>query len=82
MRHNQNNVTMGSVPDPLFDNTIDAPLLNICEAARVLTVSVPTMRRLQQQRRIPFIKVGHSLRFLKSDLVRYLATSRVASIGE
>jgi excisionase family DNA binding protein len=56
-------------------------LLTIAEAAGLLTISVPGMRRLQQQRQIPFIKVGGSVRFSKSDLVSYLKKRRVESIG-
>jgi excisionase family DNA binding protein len=45
-------------------------------------VSVWTIRRLQQQRKIPFVKVGRSIRFSESDLAAYLARRRVGVIGE
>lgn len=75
-----------TAPAPLFDNrsTNSSPvfeLLTMPEAARLLTVSVPTMRRLQQQRVVPFIKVGRSVRFEKRDLVSYLKRRRVDLIG-
>ncbi|MEJ1967792.1 MAG: helix-turn-helix domain-containing protein [Rhizomicrobium sp.] len=59
-----------------------ADLLTVAEAAKLLGVSASGMRRLQQERRIPFFKVG-ALRCgsPKSDLAAYLARRRVDSIG-
>jgi excisionase family DNA binding protein len=56
-------------------------LLTIPEVARLLNISVPSVRRLQQQRRIPFFKVGGGIRFERSDIVAYLQKRRVHSIG-
>jgi len=65
---------------------IDAPpasrLLTIPEVADLLKVSVPTVRRLQQLRQLPFIKVGHSVRFVWSDVASYLEKRRVRAIGQ
>jgi len=47
-----------------------------------LTISVSGVRRLQQARRIPFFKVGGSLRFAKDDLASYLARQRVGPFGQ
>jgi excisionase family DNA binding protein len=58
-----------------------ADLLTVAEAAKLLGVSASGMRRLQQERRIPFFKVGRCVRFAKSDLAAYLARRRVDSIG-
>jgi len=71
----------------LFDNKPNESrpqiaLLTIREAAELLTISVSGVRRLQQGRRIPFFKVGGSVRFAKEDLVSYLARQRVGSIGQ
>jgi excisionase family DNA binding protein len=55
-------------------------LLTVAEVAEILTISVPTVRHLQQQRRIPFYKVGGSLRFARSDIVAYLHKRRVQPI--
>jgi excisionase family DNA binding protein len=60
--------------DPAID------LLTMAEAAWVLKISIPSMRRFQLRRFIPFVKVGHGVRFLKSDLATYLAKRRVESI--
>jgi excisionase family DNA binding protein len=55
-------------------------LLTIGEVAKLLRISVVGVRRLQQQRRIPFVKVGGSIRITKSDLVFYLTKNRIETI--
>jgi excisionase family DNA binding protein len=52
-------------------------LLTIGEVARILKISVSGIRRLQQQRRIVFFKVGGSIRFARRDVVSYLEQNRV-----
>jgi excisionase family DNA binding protein len=56
-------------------------LLTIAEVARILKISASGVRRLQQSRLIPFIKVGGSVRFTKIDLVSYLEKHRVEAVG-
>jgi excisionase family DNA binding protein len=56
-------------------------LLTIPEVARLLKISVPSVRRLQQLRIVPFFKVGGRIRFERSDIVAYLRKRRVHSIG-
>jgi excisionase family DNA binding protein len=72
-------------PDPgkFFDKqpTGSIELLTIAEAAKLLGVSASGMRRLQQERRIPFFKVGRCVRFARSDLAAYLTRRRVESVG-
>lgn len=68
----------------LFDNYIDdlsSPLLTISEVAGLLKISPSGVRRLQQQRRIPFLKVGGGVRFLKEDIRSYLSAQRVEVIN-
>ncbi|MDE2021994.1 MAG: helix-turn-helix domain-containing protein [Patescibacteria group bacterium] len=55
-------------------------LLTVTEAAEFLKISVPTTRRLQLQRNIPFVKVAGCVRFLKSDLLAYIGKRRVEAI--
>jgi excisionase family DNA binding protein len=57
-------------------------LLTIHDVAELLKLSVSTVRRLQRQRKIPFVKVGGSVRFVRSDLAAYLDGRRVSAIGE
>ena len=55
-------------------------LLTIAEVAELLKISIPTLRRLQRQRTIPFIKVGGCVRFRKGDIASYLQQRRVKAI--
>lgn len=63
------------------DSTPTLELLTLAEVADLFKISVSSVRRLQQQRRIPFTKIGGSIRFAKSDLVSYVERGRVESIG-
>jgi len=56
-------------------------LLTIKDVAELLKISQPSVRRLQQERHLPFIKVGGSVRFAKNDIVEYLKKRRVELIG-
>jgi excisionase family DNA binding protein len=57
-----------------------AELLTIAEVAEILRLSISSVRRLQQQRLIPFYKVGGSVRLHKHDVISYLAKQRVEPI--
>jgi excisionase family DNA binding protein len=57
-------------------------LLTIAEAAKLLKIAVPMVRRLQQQRQIPYIKVGGSVRFAASDITAYLEKRKVRPIDQ
>lgn len=64
------------------DSIPELDLLTIPEVADLLKVSIPTVRRLQGQHLIPFIKVGGSVRFIRGDVVAYVQQERVESIGK
>ena len=55
-------------------------LLTIKEVAGLLKISQTSVRRLQQGRHLPFIKVGGSVRFAESDIINYLKKQRIDSI--
>jgi excisionase family DNA binding protein len=57
-------------------------LLTIAEVAELLKVSASTVRRLQQQRKIPYVKVGGSIRFARSDLALYLEKRHIRAIDQ
>jgi len=57
-------------------------LLTIAEVAEWLKISHSGVRRLQQARHLPFIKVGGSVRFSKQDITSYLKTRRIGSIDQ
>jgi excisionase family DNA binding protein len=63
------------------ESTSAIELLTVAEAAEFLTISNSGVRRLQQSRRIPFFKVGGSIRFARRDLVSYLARQRIGLLG-
>ena len=65
-----------------IDAVPSSGLLTIADVAELLNLSVSTVRRLQRQRKIPFLKVGGSVRFFKGDVVAYLERRRVSAIGE
>ena len=56
-------------------------LLTITEVARLLKISVSTVRRLQSARALPFVKIGGRVRFAKADIESYLLKNRVGTIG-
>lgn len=66
-----------------LDNEPPEPtqLLSLAAAAEQLGVSLSTARRLQQERRIPFFKIGRCVRIARSDLTAYLAMRRVDPVG-
>jgi excisionase family DNA binding protein len=55
-------------------------LLTVAEAARMLRISATGMRRLQQERTVPFIRIRKAVRFLRRDLIAYLERQRVTSV--
>jgi excisionase family DNA binding protein len=57
------------------------PLMSIAEVAEVLGVSVRHVRRLVQERRIPFFKWGHLLRFDPDEIETWLKRSHVPAKG-
>jgi excisionase family DNA binding protein len=78
-------VSMRTAPDLILDNvsTGSCPnmeLLTVAEAAKVLNISVTSVRRLQQARQLPFFKVGRAVRFAKIDILFYLQSRRVGPV--
>jgi excisionase family DNA binding protein len=64
-----------------IDPTPEGELLTTAEVARLLKVSISSVRRLQSARALPFVKVGGSVRFTQRDIASYLARNRVGAIG-
>jgi excisionase family DNA binding protein len=49
------------------------------EAARLLAISVKTLRRWRwAKREVPFVKIGRSVRYETPDLERYIAERKMA----
>lgn len=57
------------------------PLIDVGGLAERLGVDVRFVRRLVDERRIPFYKVGKHVRFDPADVARWLAERRVATSG-
>ncbi len=55
-------------------------LMTTQEVAEYLGLSLETIYRFTTKRSIPFLKIGHSLRFKQSDVEEYLKTAYVATI--
>ena len=66
--------------DPRNDTTGQRPLLTIAEVAELLNVTVRHVRRLVQERRIPFIKWGHLLRFDPDEIEAWIAQHHVGAL--
>lgn len=67
-----------------MDATTDSPtamelprLLNITQVADHLGVNVRHVRRLVYERRIPFIKWGHLIRFDPADVQRWMKENTI-----
>lgn len=67
---------MRPAPEPITSAS-DPELLTISEAAAFLNVKERWMRRAVQEKRLPYLKLGRQLRFLKTDLQAHLLASRV-----
>ncbi len=59
----------------------ERPLLDVPGAAKRLGCSERFIRRLIQERRVPFVRLaGTKIRFLESDLDRWVVSQRVEAI--
>lgn len=68
------------MPAPADDGrTPPRRLLSIVEVAELLGVDIRHVRRLVYERRIPFIKWGHLLRFDPLDVARWVEHHRQAA---
>ena len=63
------------------DSNQPAVLLTVDEVAELLKISVSSVRRLQSDRKIPFVKVRGNVRFVRKDIVTYIASCRVEAVG-
>jgi excisionase family DNA binding protein len=61
---------------PRTDNLTLARLLTITEVADALGVNVRHIRRLVHEKRIPYIKWGHLLRFDPADIAAWVDAYR------
>lgn len=57
-----------------------APLISAEQLAEELGVSVRYVRRIIAERRIPYVKVGHLIRFQRDDVQRWVEANRVDAL--
>lgn len=62
------------------ENLIEKSFLSPKELSEILCISLVTVYRLIDARKIPVFKVGNSLRFSKSDVLAYLESHRIDHI--
>jgi len=62
------------------ENLIDKQFLTPKELKDILGISLPTMYRLIDSRKIPVFKIGNSLRFFRDDIIAYLESHRIYQI--
>jgi excisionase family DNA binding protein len=65
-----------SIPENLVNKKFISPK----ELKEILGISLPTVYRLIESRKLPAFKIGNSLRFLREDIVAYLETHRIDQI--
>jgi excisionase family DNA binding protein len=58
------------------DRPAMSPLINIRDAAELLGVEVRHVRRLVHERRIPFVKWGHLIRFDPTEIASWVDEHR------
>jgi excisionase family DNA binding protein len=63
------------------ENLITKPFLSPKELKDVLGISLPTVYRLIDSRKLPAFKIGNSLRFLREDVIAYLKSQRIDRIA-
>jgi excisionase family DNA binding protein len=59
------------------ENLIEKQFLSPKELKDVLGISLPTVYRLIDSRKIPVFKIGNSLRFFRDDIIAYLESNRI-----
>jgi len=62
-------------------NVLDRQLIDINDLAKLLNISKTTAYRFIGNRKIPFYKIGHSVRFSLNDVEKYLEKIRVEQIS-
>jgi excisionase family DNA binding protein len=63
-------------------NELLGNLLSMKEVAQLLCISTMTVRRLKDNRELPFYRVGRSVRFCRAEIEEYVRSRRVKSVNE
>ena len=57
------------------------PLMTIADVAGMLNVGIRHVRRLVHEKRIPYIKWGHLIRFDRAEIAQWLEEGRRPAAG-
>jgi len=74
--HLDNKMNKWSIPE----NLIEKKFLSPKDLKQILGISLPTVYRLIDSRKIPVYKIRNSLRFLNKDVIEYLESKRIDPI--
>ncbi|MFZ4617800.1 MAG: helix-turn-helix domain-containing protein [Rectinemataceae bacterium] len=66
----------------MSDTTTDAEFLDWREAAVLLRMAPQSIRNLTSTRKIPFLKIGGKVLFVRDDLRAWAMSHKVPAIGE
>jgi excisionase family DNA binding protein len=67
-----------AIPTPADDATLAEPLLTPTQAAALLAVRTSWIYEAVRAGRLPCVRIGRHLRFLRSDLARWVRAQRSA----
>ena len=59
------------------ENLINKPFLSPKELKDILGISLSTIYRLIDSRKLPAFKIGKSLKFYKEDVITYITSQRI-----
>ncbi len=62
------------------ENLIKKKFLSSKELKEILGISLPTIYRLIDTRKLPAFKIGSTIRFLREDVIAYLESIRIDQI--
>jgi len=71
--------TNGQLSLVVEDHVLDEPLLTPAEAAKLLSVRVSWVYEAVRDGRLPCVRIGRHVRFIRSDLERWVREQRVAA---
>lgn len=59
------------------ENLITKPFFSPKDLKEILGISIPSIYRLIDSRKLPAFKIGKSLRFSKEDIIEFLENQRI-----
>ncbi len=69
-------------PIAVNNPNLNEGVIQVDEAAKYIGLSIPSVYRLVNEKKLPVIKTGKKLLFIKKDLTAWLMTGRKLTIAE